>query len=48
MLLLKIPQPLIDNIVNVANMVKDANVPQKVIRNGIIMSGACLSDLSEE
>ena len=37
-----------DDIVNVANMAKDANVPLEVIRNGIIMSAACLSDLSKQ
>ena len=46
--LLRIPQPLVDDIVNVANMAKDANVPQEVVRNGIIMSAARLSDLGEE
>ena len=48
MLLLRIPQPLVDDIVNVANMAKDASIPQEVIQNGIIMSTARLSDLSEE
>ena len=48
MLLLKIPQLLVDDIVNVANMAKDASIPQEVVRNGIIMSAARLSDLGEE
>ena len=48
MLLLRILQPLVDNIVNVANMAKDENAPQEVIRNGIIMSAAHLSNLGEE
>ena len=37
-----------DDIVNVANMAKDVNVPQEVVRNGIIMSAARLSDLDEQ
>ena len=45
--LLRIPQPLVDDIVNVANTAKDPNVPQEVVRNGIIMSAARLSDLNE-
>ena len=44
----RIPQPLVDDIVNVANMAKDANVSQEVVQNGIIMSAAHLSDLGEE
>ena len=35
--LLRIVQLLVDDIVNVANMAKDANIPQEVVRNGIIM-----------
>ena len=45
--LLRIPQPLVDDIVNVANMAKDVNVPQEVVQNGIIMSAARLSNLDE-
>ena len=37
-----------DDIVNVANMAKDASIPQEVVRNGIIMSVARLRDLGEE
>ena len=46
--LLRILQPLVEDIVNVANMVKDANIPQKVIQNSIIMSAAHLSDLGKD
>jgi len=46
--LLRIPQPLVDDIVNVANMAKDASIPQEVIRNGIIMSATRLGHLGEE
>ena len=45
--LLNIPQPLVDDIISVANTAKDPNVPQEVVRNGIIMSAARLSDLNE-
>ena len=37
-----------DDIVNMANMVKDVNISQEVVRNGIIMLVACLSDLEEQ
>ena len=46
--LVKIPQLLVDNIVNVANMAKDTSIPQEVVQNGIIMLAACLNYLSKE
>ena len=46
--LLRISQTLVDDIVNVANMAKDVSIPQEVVRNGIIISAARLSDLGEQ
>ena len=46
--LLRIPQLVVDDIVNVANMVKDVNVLQEDVQNGIIISAVCLSNPSEE
>ena len=46
--LLRLLQLLVDDIVNEANIAKDASIPQEVVRNGIIMSAARLSDLGEE
>ena len=46
--LLRILQPLVDDIVIVANMAKHMRIPQEVVRNSIIMSAAHLSDLNEQ